>query len=161
MISFFRSAVASCAFALVACGQSPDAEKLVSSFPAPEEGMKRYVLVLPEEADEAMLQVQLIIGKTVETDSVNRYFFAGELAQKTTPEQYPFFVLEKLGPMAGTLMAPPPGEEKVERFISLSGEPFLIPYQSSAPIVIYVPEDVEVMHRIWRGDDTSAAVPEK
>jgi ecotin len=37
----------------------------------------------------------------------------------------------------------------VARFITLGGEPYIIRYNSRLPIVVYVPEDVEVRYRIW------------
>ena len=51
--------------------------------------------------------------------------------------------------MAGTLMAVDPNAPKVNRFITLGGEPYLIRYNSRLPIVVYVPEGVEVRYRIW------------
>jgi ecotin len=37
----------------------------------------------------------------------------------------------------------------VARFITLGGDPYLIRYNSRLPIVVYVPEGVEVHYRIW------------
>ena len=54
-----------------------------------------------------------------------------------------------MGPMAGTLMAVDPDAPKVARFITLGGEPYIIRYNSRLPIVVYVPEGVEVRYRIW------------
>ena len=51
--------------------------------------------------------------------------------------------------MAGTMMAIDPNVPKVNRFITLGGEPYLIRYNSNLPIVVYAPEGVEVRYRIW------------
>jgi ecotin len=51
--------------------------------------------------------------------------------------------------MAGTLMAVDPNVPKVSKFITVAGEPYIIRYNSRMPIVIYVPEGVEVRYRIW------------
>jgi ecotin len=51
--------------------------------------------------------------------------------------------------MAGTLMAVDPDAPRVDRFVTLGGEPFLIRYNSRLPVVVYVPEGVEVRYRIW------------
>jgi ecotin len=51
--------------------------------------------------------------------------------------------------MAGTRMAVDPNEPKVARFITLGGNPYIIRYNSRLPIVVYVPEGVEVRYRIW------------
>ena len=56
--------------------------------------------------------------------------------------------------MAGTMMAVDPNAPKVKRFISISGGPYLIRYNSRLPVVVYVPQGVEVRYKIWRaGDD--------
>ena len=62
---------------------------------------------------------------------------------------FQFYKVSKLGPMAGTLMAIDPNEPKVTRFITLGREPYIIRYNSRLPIVVYLPEGVEVRYRIW------------
>ena len=53
-------------------------------------------------------------------------------------------------------MAIDPNAPKVNRWITLGGEPYLIRYNSRLPIVVYVPEGVEVRYRIWSaGPETS------
>ena len=122
----------------------------MDAFPAPTQGQQRFVLHLPQRPDEALLRVELQIGKTVLLDAQNRYFFGGEIARETIVGWgYPRYVVSQLGPMAGTLMAVPPNAPKGERFIGLGGEPFLIRYNSRLPVVIYVPQDAEVRYRIW------------
>jgi len=37
----------------------------------------------------------------------------------------------------------------VTRFITIGGDPYIIRYNSRLPIVVYVPEGVEVRYRIW------------
>jgi ecotin len=94
--------------------------------------------------------VEIMIGKTVEVDEQNRYFFGGRI-EKETVEGWGFtrYEVSKLGPMAGTLMAVDPLAPKVARFVTLGGEPYLILYNSRLPIVIYVPDGVEVRYRVW------------
>ena len=62
--------------------------------------------------------------------------------------------------MAGTRMAPPPDAPKMARFITLGGEPYLLRYNSRLPLVVYVPEGVEVRHRVWRADPEAKPVPQ-
>ena len=122
----------------------------MKAFPAAGAGMVRHVLHLPQQADEAAYKVELIVGRTVEIDEGNRYFFGGRIAEETIQGWgYTRYVVGTLGPMAGTLMAVDPAAPKVARFISLGGAPYLIRYNSRLPIVIYVPEGVEVRYRIW------------
>ena len=59
--------------------------------------------------------------------------------------------------MAGTLMAVDPDAPKVDRFITLGGEPQLLRYNSRLPLVVYVPDGVEVRYRFWRADATVLA----
>lgn len=120
------------------------------AFPPAAAGMTRFVLQLPPQTDEYSLKVELMIGKTVQVDEHNRYFFAGTIEEQTI-EGWGFtaYRVDQLGPMAGTLMAVDPNAPKVARFVPLSGDPFLIRYNSRLPVVVYVPEGVEVRYRIW------------
>ena len=147
-------------FALLGCAPLM-ADDGLNAFPRAEEGLVRHVLRLPEHADESLFMVQLILGKTVRTDAGNRYFFAGKLREEAIPGWgYTRYVLPELGPMAGTLMAADPAAPTVERFITLSGEPYLIRYNSRQPVVLYAPEGVEVRWRVWRADENQVPMPQ-
>ena len=139
---------------MLATGSSADIARELKAFPPPGEGMTRFVITLPTQADEDLLKVQLLIGKTVKLDPQNRYFFGGRLETETIQGWgYDRYVLKSLGPMAGTLMAVDPNVPKIDRFITLGGEPQLLRYNSRLPLVIYVPDGVEVRYRIWRGGE--------
>lgn len=122
----------------------------LKAFPPAESGMVRHVLQLPRQSDESAFKVELIAGKMVEVDAANSYFFPGKIEEGTI-EGWGFsrYNVSQLGPMAGTLMAVDPDAPKVNRFITLGGEPFLIRYNSRLPIVVYAPEGVEVRYRVW------------
>lgn len=125
----------------------------LQAFPPAEAGMVRHVINLPKQDDESVLKVELIIGKTVITDATNRYFFGGVLeTESISGWGFERYILRKLGPMAGTLMAGDPDAPKVERFVTLGGEERLLRYNSRLPLVVYVPADVEVRHRVWRAE---------
>jgi ecotin len=131
----------------------------MKAFPPAGDGMVRYVLQLPEQDDESAFKVELIAGKTVEVDEVNRYFFSGTIEVETISGWgFPRYTVSELGPMAGTLMAVDPNAPKVSRFIALGGEPYLIRYNSRLPIVVYAPEGVEVRYRIWSASPETKAV---
>ena len=122
----------------------------MKAFPPAEEGMVQYVLNLPRQADESAFKVELIVGRMVEVDEWNRYFFGGKIEMETIKGWgYPIYMVRKLGPMAGTLMAVDPHAPKVDRFITLGVDPYIIRYNSRLPIVVYVPEGAEVRYRIW------------
>ena len=130
----------------------------MKAFPPAEAGMVRYVLPMEKQADEDALKVELLVGKTVKTDGANRHFFAGKLEVEAIQGWgFDRYVLKSLGLMAGTLMAPLPGTPQVEKFVTLGGDPYLVRYNSRLPLVIYVPEGVEVRYRIWRADPASKA----
>jgi ecotin len=129
---------------------SAQAADNMKAFPPADKGMVRYVLQLPKQDDESAFKVELIVGKTVLLDEVNKYFFGGKIEVETIKGWgFPRYTVSKLGPMAGTRIAVHPDTPKVNRFITLGGEPFLIRYNSRLPIVVYVPEGVEVRYRVW------------
>ena len=85
---------------------SAQAADTMKAFPPAEEDMVRYVLQLPKQDDESVFKVELMVGKTVAVDEVNTYFFGGKIEQETIEGWgYPRYTVNKLGPMAGTLMA--------------------------------------------------------
>jgi len=131
----------------VSAGHAADTMK---AFPPAGEGVVRYVVELPKQADESAFKVELIVGRMVEVDEVNRYFFGGKIEMETIKGWgFPLYMVRKLGPMAGTLMAVDPNTPKVDRFIALGVDPYIIRYNSRVPIVVYVPEGAEVRYRIW------------
>lgn len=137
-----------------------DIARELKAFPPAGEGMKRFVITLPEQSDEDLLKVQLLVGKTVLIDPHNRYFFGGRIEAETIAGWgYERLILKSLGPMAGTLMAVDPSEPKIDRFITLAGDPELLRYNSRLPLVVYVPNGVEVRYRIWRGDQKIMTAP--
>jgi ecotin len=128
---------------------------VLQAFPPAEAGMVRHVISLPKQDDESILKVELIIGKTVIIDEANHYFFGGALeTESISGWGFERYILHKLGPLAGTLMAVDPDAPKVERFLTLGGEERLLRYNSRLPIVVYVPVDVEVRYRVWRAESS-------
>jgi ecotin len=131
----------------------------MKAFPPAEQGMVRYVLQLPAQDDESAFKVELVVGKTVQVDEKNNYFFSGTIEEETIQGWgFPRYIVSKLGPMAGTLIAIDPNAPKVARFIKLGGDPYFIRYNSRLPIVVYVPEGVEVRYRIWTAGEEAKAI---
>ncbi len=125
----------------------------MKAFPPAENGMTRHVLNLPAKENEESLKVELIVGKTVKTDGVNRHFLAGKIEEETIQGWgFPRYMVRNVGPMAGTLMGVPPGTPMVDTFVQIGGNPYLVRYNSRLPLVVYVPEGCEVRYRIWRAD---------
>ncbi len=141
---------------------SAQAADIMKAFPPAEVGMVRYVLQLPKQEDESTARVELIVGKTVQVDEANTYFFAGRIEKESIKGWgYTRYWVQKIGPMAGTLMGVDPSAPKVDRFITLGGEPYLIRYNSRMPVVVYVPEGVEVRYRIWTAGTEIKALQEE
>ena len=127
--------------------------RCTQAFPAAEAGQTRFIVAMPAVNDPSGLMVELQVGKTVEVDSVNSFFFAGELVPtEVTGWGFTRYVLPTLGPMAGTRMAPDPSHPLVSKFVQIGGEPKLLPYNNNLPYVVYVPNGVEVRYKFWRAD---------
>jgi ecotin len=133
----------------------------MKAFPPAADGMTRHVIRLPQEKDESALKIELILGKTVTTDAINRYFFGGMVETENIPGWgFDRYILRKLGSMGGTLMAVDPKAPQVQRFIGIGGETILR-YNSRLPVVVYVPVGVEVRYRLWRAGKTLRSEPEE
>jgi ecotin len=129
---------------------NPEAQRNMKAYPPAGAGQARYVVLPPKQNDESSFKVELVVGKTVLVDGVNKYFFTGKIEEKMIEGWgFPRYNVGEVGQMAGTMMAPDPNAPKVNRFVPLGGEPYLLRYNSRLPIVVYVPEGVEVRYRIW------------
>ena len=127
----------------------------LKAFPAAEEGMERYVIVLPqkERGEENAFKVELIPGKTMLTDGVNLMRLGTTIeARALKGWGYTYYAVIGKDVAMSTLMAPPEGARKVEKFVA--GKSLLIRYNSRLPIVVYAPKGQELRYRIW-------SVPEK
>jgi ecotin len=139
-----------CSLGLFAFMKCSAAHPELKAYAEATEGMQRYVIELPALEDESLKQVELIIGKTVPTDGVNRHFFGGKITRETIQGWgYSYYELKAIGPMAGTLMAGPPDAPKVDTFVPVRHGVGLLRYNSKLPLVVYVPEGVEVNYRLW------------
>lgn len=146
---------------LLSCALPASAADDLKAFPPAGEGMVRHVLQLPAKADESLYQVELIAGQMLKLDKENRYFFGGRIEQETIGGWgYPRYMITELGPMAGTRMAIDPDAPKVDRFVTLGGDPYLIRYNSRLPVVVYAPRDVEVRYRIWSANAAMLPISE-
>lgn len=137
------------------------AAKQLKAYPKPEDGMVRYVLYLEPKADESLFQVELFVGKTIETDGVNHYRFVGQMEQENikgwgyTRHVVPKNVFDNL---LSTRKGVPPGTPKVKEFVTIGGGPYMVRYNSKLPIVVYVPAGGEVRYRVWQTQEQGIGV---
>ena len=144
--------VSSSAFASETPKQQP-LEK-VAPYPQADKGMKRQVIQLPVQQDEANFKVELLIGKTLEVDC-NQHRLGGQLESKTLEGWgYDYYVFDKVTSPVSTMMACPDGKKEKKFVTAYLGDNSLLRYNSKLPIVVYTPENVEVKYRVWKADET-------
>ncbi|WP_255000617.1 ecotin family protein [Cyanobium sp. Alchichica 3B3-8F6] len=135
----------------------------LSSYPKPAAGDRRWVIQLPgvlrPSADAVMSsnpadwRVQLIVGQMALVDC-NRQVFGGKLrpvkpAQKGGPVIYR---VTDVGSLASTRMACPPDQSRRSAFVPMAGQPFVVPYNASRPIVVDAPRPLELRWRLWKAE---------
>lgn len=131
----------------------PEAIKnLEAAYPEPPVGMERKVVLLPhvERGDDALLQVEILVGRVIETDGVNTYRFGGTINERTIRGWgFSYYEVDgRLEHAASTLIGGP--TNPAPRFVS--GPSKLIRYNSRLPLVVMVPADCELRWRLWKAD---------
>jgi ecotin len=128
----------------------------LKAFPRAQEGMERFVIVLPhkERGEEDDFKVELTVGKEMLTDGVNQVRL-GNAIEPRTLEGWGYTVYEVTGTSdtISTLMAPPEGAPKQKAFVTAA--PLHVRYNSRLPIVVYAPNGYEVRYRIWSASETT------
>ncbi|EML5378753.1 serine protease inhibitor ecotin [Enterobacter bugandensis] len=126
----------------------------IAPYPQAEKGMKRQVIQLPVQQDEANYKVELLIGKTLEVDC-NQHRLGGQLESKTLEGWgYDYYVFDKVTSPVSTMMACPDGKKEKKFVTAYLGDNSLLRYNSKLPIVVYTPENVEVKYRVWKAEGT-------
>ncbi|MGW8309556.1 MAG: serine protease inhibitor ecotin [Thiogranum sp.] len=159
-MKFFRMlALFAATFASGAWADEPGGD--LKPYPAADAGFERWVFRVPAVEQEKDRKVEIVVGKTLAVDC-NSTWFGGDLEQRTAVGWgYSFYVLEKVGGPASTLMACPPGQDRTDAFVTVQGKGFLQRYNSKLPMVVYVPEGFQVRYRIWSAaTDVGMAQPE-
>lgn len=140
--------------ALVVCAAAAaHADERLAAFRTASEDETRFVVWVEPQSDETKYQVELLVGKVLSVDC-NRHTFGGKLSRKTLLRGgQTYHAIKAVGALAATRMACPDAATHDE-FVTLGGEPYMVPYRSNAPIVVYVPVGFEVRYRLWRADET-------
>ncbi|WP_145515228.1 serine protease inhibitor ecotin [Yersinia massiliensis] len=131
----------------------------IAPYPAPEKGMTRQVIFLEPQQDETRFKVELLIGKTLEVDC-NRHMLGGNLETRTLSGWgFDYLVMDKISEPASTMMACPDNSRHPQFIAANLGDAAMQRYNSRLPIVVYVPQGVDVKYRIWEaGDEVRNAV---
>jgi ecotin len=125
----------------------------VAPYPKADKGMKRQVIQLPAQQDEANFKVELLIGKTLEVDC-NQHRLGGQLESKTLEGWgYDYYIFDKVTSPVSTMMACPDGKKEKKFVTAYLGDNSLLRYNSKLPIVVYTPENVEVKYRVWKAEE--------
>lgn len=146
-----------CLLALSVAVRSAEHPEL-KAFPAAQDGMVRFVIVLPhkERGEEDNFKVELLAGKELMTDGVNLVRLGSEVEPRNLEGWgYTYYEVTGSGEVMSTLMAPPEGAPQVKRFVS--GTPLLIRYNSRLPVVVYAPVGYEIRYRVWTAPPESTA----
>ena len=129
----------------------PEAIKnLKAAYPAAPAGKTRHVILLPhkERGAEGDVKVEIVAGRTIDTDGVNTVRFGGELRERDIPGWgFSYFEVDSLGAPLSTRIAPAPGTPTVKAFAA--GPRMLVRYNSRLPLVVYAPEGTEIRWRLW------------
>ncbi|WP_410499942.1 serine protease inhibitor ecotin [Chitinibacter sp. S2-10] len=124
----------------------------MKAFPPAEEGYQRIVIKLPSVKNPDLYRVQLIPGKVIDADC-NTRGLRGEIDEETVKGWgYNYWKVEKVGPGPATMMACPAGTSS-RKFVPVYSDDDLIRYNAKLPVVVYVPNDVELRYKIWRAPE--------
>lgn len=141
-------------FTSLTFAESPEERKAphpeLKPYPATIGELERVVIVLPKLENESLHKVELIPGKTVQVDGINRYFIGLSLkAEVLKGWGYSYYTVGGNSAVGSTRMGgqPNPRDEFVQ------GKPMTIRYNSKLPVVIYVPKGTEIKYRVWKADE--------
>ena len=155
--------LAVCAALLAACAPhpmtasatpNPSAQHELKAFPTQLAGHQRHVIELPALPDEDAHKLELIGGKAMTVDCNSRGMDGRFEARDVPGWGYSYWVLQSQGQVHSTMMMCPPGSAK-PGFVQ--AEPLLVRYNSKLPVVVFVPEGMQLRWRVWRAGATQEA----
>jgi ecotin len=123
-----------------------------SVFPAPKKGFTQFVIEVPFSSleEDANKKIEIFVGKYQEVDTCNRHSLMGEFQTKDLQGWgYSYYEFQSKGDVMSTMMGCM-DNQKVSKFISSQG--LLLDYNGRMPIVLYVPEGMEVKYKIYKAE---------
>ncbi len=136
----------------------------LTGYPEPAPGLKRWVIqpsgLLPKSADPFISahpldwRIQLIVGQTVTLDCNTKRLAGSGMTMRMLPKASGKALFEVKAPVAviSTKIAGPDDEPARTSFLSLGKKPYLEPYNASWPIVVDLPETLQLRWRIWKAE---------
>ena len=108
-------------------------------------------LISPDPRD---WRVQLLVGQTAMVDC-NLHSFGARLRAQVLPDgKGVLYRVSNVSPLLSTRMACP-GRKPEQRFVTMAGKPYVVPYNASFPIVVDAPAPLELRWRLWKAETTS------
>ena len=136
----------------------------LTGYPEPAPGLQRWVIqpsgLLPKSADPLISahpldwRIQLIVGQVVTLDCNTKRLSGSGMTMRMLPKASGKALFEVKGPVAviSTKMACPDDQPTRTSFLSLGKQPYLVPYNASWPIVVDLPENVQLRWRVWKAE---------
>jgi len=136
----------------------------LSGYPDPAPGLTRWVIqppgLLSRSSDPIISakpidwRIQLIVGQTVMLDCNAQRLTGSGMTMRLLPKATGKALFEVKGPVAviTTKMACPDDHSTRQSFLSLGKQPYLVPYNASWPIVVDLPETLQLRWRIWKAE---------
>lgn len=118
-------------------------------YPPVQAGQQRWVVQLPARSHEEQYQVELVPVRRQMVDC-NHYTMAGQLIEHPVEGYgYSYYRLEGKPEVSATLMGCPPRSQKMGLVRAASLQ---ISYNSQLPVVVYLPQGVELQYRLWQAE---------
>ncbi|KPA73311.1 ecotin putative (LiISP1) [Leptomonas pyrrhocoris] len=139
--------------------------KIAALYPQAPRGEKRIIFALDplgEEVEQQQFMLQLIparVMKVSKTDAGNVLVLQGKIEQHTVEGgDVPYFHVELAREYASTRrdVADDDDGVKVRQLVPMT-QPPMFPYSSVYPVVVYLPEDVELHYSVWYGEEPMQA----
>ena len=136
----------------------------LSGYPQPSPGLKRWVIqpsgLLPKSSDPIISaspidwRIQLIVGQTVTIYCNIKRLSGSGMTMRMLPKASGKALFEVKGPVAviSTKMACADNQSSRSSFLSLGKQPYLVPYNASWPIVVDLPETLQLRWRVWKAE---------
>ncbi len=113
-------------------------------------GFKPHLIKVPKKQNEDDLKLQVIPGKVLDVDC-NKHSLTGQIETKHLDTGETYYVFLTNGQIVRTLMNCP---DMTKRPMFVAGPSTFEQYNSTKPLVIYTPVDMQVKYLVWQGGQT-------